>query len=444
MELPVIFTQSLWRDEAFSALIAVKAPWDIVTSLIRDQSPPLYFLILHYWIQFFGSSESMMRILSAFWYVGLVVVVYLIAGEYIRNWLGRALVAFTVLFNPLIVQYAAEARPYMMFATLTTIGVYLLLKKRYVVSGILFGLGTLTHNFGLFNLAAVLLWWIYMYRSQIKESLWDGAKFFIPAGILSSLWIAVTILQFSRIAGSFWITENSLNMFADMLQTFTRGEIWHESYAAIYFFSLIMIAVGVSYFIAPKHKQLSPVATLAGFLSIIPIGITYIISHVKTPIYYDRYMIASLPMIIIAISYGVTRLWEERRVTRRGLVLLIIAFMYSTFVSASQINDTSTKPPLNWAVSQVIEQAHTGDIVISEDIINFLETKWYMRNNSNHLPTYTDFQGAQFPYYLGASAFDPQDVITSLPEGKAVWIIQTNGGYHQYVPGEVLSTAKPE
>jgi hypothetical protein len=27
MELPVIFTQSLWRDEAFSALIAVKSPW---------------------------------------------------------------------------------------------------------------------------------------------------------------------------------------------------------------------------------------------------------------------------------------------------------------------------------------------------------------------------------------------------------------------------------
>jgi hypothetical protein len=342
------------------------------------------------------------------------------------------------------VQYAAEARPYMMFATLTSLGVYLLLKKKYIVSGVVFGLATLTHNFGLFNLTAVLLWWIYTYREHLKESLWSGAKFFIPAGVLSSLWIAVTVLQFSRIAGSFWITENSLNMFADMLQTFTRGEIWHESYAAIYFFSLIMLVVGVSYFIAPKHKQLSPVATLAGFLSLIPIGITYVISHFKTPIYYDRYMIASLPMIIIAISYGVTRLWEERRVTRRGLTLLIVAFMYSTFVSASQINDTSTKPPLNWAASQVIEEAHTGDIVISEDIINFLETKWYMRNNSKHLPAYTDFQGIDFPYYLGASAFDPQDVITSLPAGKTVWIIQTNGGYHKYVPGEVLSTGKPQ
>lgn len=444
MELPVIFTQSLWRDEAFSALIAVKAPWDIITSLIRDQSPPLYFLLLHYWIQFFGSSESMMRILSAFWYVGLVIVVYLIAGEYIRNWLGRALVACAVLFNPLIVQYAAEARPYMMFATLTTLGVYLLLKKKYIASGILFGLATLTHNFGLFNLAAVFFWWIYTYKSHLQESLWDGAKLFIPAGILSSLWSAVTILQFSRIAGSFWITENSFNMFADMLQTFTRGEIWHEAYAAIYFFSLIMLVIGVSYFIAPKKKNLSPVATLAVFLSIVPICITYIISHFKTPIYYDRYMIASLPMIIITVSYGVTKLWEERRVTRIGLTILIMSFMYSTFVSASQINDTSTKPPLNWAVSQVIEQARPGDIVISEDIINFLETKWYMRNNSKHLPAYTDFEGEQFPYYLGASAFDAGDVLTRLPEGKNVWIVQTNGGYHKYVPGEILSTGKPQ
>jgi 4-amino-4-deoxy-L-arabinose transferase-like glycosyltransferase len=444
MDLPLLFTQSFWRDEAFTALIAVKSPWEIILSLIKDQSPPLYFLLLHFWMQFFGTSEYMIRLLSAFWYIGLIIAVYLLAGEYIQNWLGRAVVAASIFLNPLLIQYAAEARPYMMYACLTSFGVYFLVKKKYILSGIIFGLASLTHNFGLFNIVAVFFWWIYEYRSGLKNSLWNSIKFFVPAALLSGLWVIITIVQFNRINGTFWITENSMNMFIDMLQSFTRGEIWNPNFAATYVISLIMIVVGASYFIAPQKKNLNQTATLALFLSIIPPVITYLISHFKTPIYHDRYLLASLPMIVIAVSYGVTRLWEERRVTRIGLTVLIGIFLSTIFISSSQINNTSNKPPINWAVSQVIEQARPGDIVISEDIINFLETKWYMRNNAKSLPAYTDFQGDTFPYYIGAPAFDSGDIITSLPPGKDVWVIQIDGGYHKYVPGEVLSTGKPQ
>ena len=444
MNIPLIFAQSFWRDEAFSALIAVKPPWEIILSLVKDQSPPLYFLFLHYWIQLFGTSEYMIRLLSMFWYIGLVIVVYLIAGEYIRNWLGRAVIAAAVFLNPLLIQYAAEARPYMMYTFLTTLGVYLLIKKKYIFSGIMFGLASLTHNFGLFNLFAVFCWWIYTYRVRLKESLIDGAKFFLPAGLLSMLWVGITLLQFNRITGAFWITEKTFNMFSDMLQMFTKGEIWHESHAAVYIISLMLIVVGVSYFIAPRKKVINELASLAISISIIPILMTYVISHFSTPIYHDRYLLASLPMWIIGVSYGVTRLWEERRVVRWGLAVLIIVFFYTTFTSVTQIMATSIKPPINWAVREALSKASPGDVIISEDVINFLEVKWYAHENAKHIPVHTVFQGEQFPYFIGISAFDSGDVLSSLPAGNHIWVVQIDGGLHEYVPGETLSTGQPQ
>lgn len=442
MNIPIILTQSFWRDEAFTMLISIKTPWEIIQALIHDQSPPLYFLLLHYWIQFFGTGEYEVRLLSVLFYGGLAILMYFIASEYIKSWVGRALVSAIILFNPLLIQYAAEARPYMMYTFLTTLGVYFLIKRWYVLSGMVFGLATFTHNFGLFYLTAVFLWWVYEYRENLKQSLPAALRFFIPAGILSGLWSIVTIFQFNRISGNFWLSEKTLNMFIDMLETFTRGEILHQTSTVLYLLSLLLIVVGSSYFIAPKKKHLIPLATLAWFLSIIPICLTYLISRFKTPIYYDRYLLASLPMIVIILSYGVTRLWEERRFTRIGLSVLIGVYLITAALSAHQVAQTSIKPPINWAVGEVLRVANPGDSIVTEDVINFLETKWYARNNEKGISAFTVFQGDDFPYFLGISAFDPEDVKSVVPENTNLWVIQIDGGYHIYTPGEVLSTEK--
>lgn len=440
MNIPLILTQSFWRDEAFTMLISIKTPWEIIQALIHDQSPPLYFLTLHYWIQLFGTGEYEVRLLSVVFYLGLAVLMFFITGEYIKNWLGRVLVSMTILSNPLLIQYAAEARPYMMYTFLTTLGVYFLLKRWYVFSGMVFGLATCTHNFGLFNLTAVLLWWVYEYRENLKQSLPTALRFFIPAGILSGLWSIVTIFQFSRITSNFWLSENTLNMFVDMLETFTRGEIWHQTSHVLYLLSLLLIVVGSSYFIAPRKKQLTQLVTLAMHISIIPICLTYLVSRFTAPIYYDRYLLASLPMIIVALSYGVTKLWEERRFTRIGLGALIGVYLITAALSASQVAQTSIKPPINWAVGEVLRLAQPGDSIVTEDVINFLEAKWYARGNEKNVSTFTVFQGDDFPYFLGISAFDPEDVKSVVPENTNLWVIQIDGGFHKYTPGEVLSS----
>src|SRR3989344_2939011 len=62
---PLYFmTQSLWRDEAFSYLLAQKSIIDIIRLTAQDFNPPFYYIMLHFWISIFGKSEIALRSLS--------------------------------------------------------------------------------------------------------------------------------------------------------------------------------------------------------------------------------------------------------------------------------------------------------------------------------------------------------------------------------------------
>ncbi len=57
-----IGSKSLWIDEAFSVWIARQSLSEALSWLVRiDQHPPLYYLLLHYWMTLFGDSEAVVR-----------------------------------------------------------------------------------------------------------------------------------------------------------------------------------------------------------------------------------------------------------------------------------------------------------------------------------------------------------------------------------------------
>ena len=62
------FTQSFWRDEVFSVLVAQQPISSYFTKLSFE--PPLYYLLLHGWIKLWGTSEIAARSLSL---VGLML-----------------------------------------------------------------------------------------------------------------------------------------------------------------------------------------------------------------------------------------------------------------------------------------------------------------------------------------------------------------------------------
>jgi 4-amino-4-deoxy-L-arabinose transferase-like glycosyltransferase len=103
---------SVWNDEAFSSFYykyGIKFLW--TEGLSKESSPPLYYMMVGAWIQFFGDSETALRSLSAVSSTLAVILVYVLGRTLLDK--KKALVA-AMLFAVSATQiyYAQEARPY--------------------------------------------------------------------------------------------------------------------------------------------------------------------------------------------------------------------------------------------------------------------------------------------------------------------------------------------
>jgi 4-amino-4-deoxy-L-arabinose transferase-like glycosyltransferase len=111
----------LWLDEALSINIARLPLSDLHAALRHDGAPPLYYLLLHFWIQAFGIGDLATRSLS-----GLISLATLPLAWFAGRRLGGRRVAwFTVLVlavSPYAVLYATSTRMYALVMLLALAG----------------------------------------------------------------------------------------------------------------------------------------------------------------------------------------------------------------------------------------------------------------------------------------------------------------------------------
>lgn len=160
--------QSLWLDEAVQAITAQKSLSFIAEEIKGDFHPPLYHLLMHFWVRVFGSSEISLRFPSVLFGIGTVWAVYLIAREVSdqgsvigdqgsgvgRDERGihwslftgrrspvadhRSLLPLTVALlmatAPFHVYYSQEARMYSLAALLTSFSIYLFIRTLKLIN----------------------------------------------------------------------------------------------------------------------------------------------------------------------------------------------------------------------------------------------------------------------------------------------------------------------
>lgn len=203
--------ESIWYDEAYSAIMADYSLGEIVTFIGYDNHPPLYYLLLRMVRVVLGNSDWALRFLSVLGAVGLVG---LGAGP-VRRIFGNKtafIYAVLVLFTPAILIYAHEARMY-------TLAIF------FVTAGVLYGYLAAQHNrtdywacFGLATLAAaylhyyalmaafythlfVFLWILTKKREYLRPYLITGAA--VLVGYLP--WLIVFIGQIMDVNSGFWL-----------------------------------------------------------------------------------------------------------------------------------------------------------------------------------------------------------------------------------------------
>lgn len=125
----ISLNQSLWLDEAITALAIKNNSFIglIISFAPGDFHPPLYYLFLKLWTNFFGYSEIALRFPSIIFSLGTGVFIFLIGKKKI-GLIGM----FLWMINPLAVYYAQEARMYSLAAFAVAGAMYFFLQKKWL------------------------------------------------------------------------------------------------------------------------------------------------------------------------------------------------------------------------------------------------------------------------------------------------------------------------
>src|SRR6266849_1006024 len=128
-------SESLWLDEAYSIYTSQESLPEIVPEISKDVHPPLYYFALHYWLKFFGDSESATRSLSVVFGVIAIPWIYGLASLLFDRMTGL-FSAVLLAWSHFNIEYSQEARMYELLALLSLGSFYFFLKLLKEETGI--------------------------------------------------------------------------------------------------------------------------------------------------------------------------------------------------------------------------------------------------------------------------------------------------------------------
>jgi mannosyltransferase len=118
--------KGMWLDETFSVWLASHSIVDMLQWMVRiDQHPPLYYLLLHYWIALRGDTPDQVRMLSVLFGAATIPVIYLIGKRLSGMVVGLAAAVF-LAFSPFNIFFAQETRMYTLLVFNAAVAIYAL------------------------------------------------------------------------------------------------------------------------------------------------------------------------------------------------------------------------------------------------------------------------------------------------------------------------------
>ncbi|WP_189385297.1 glycosyltransferase family 39 protein [Advenella faeciporci] len=348
---------SYWWDELYS-VTASSLPMEEMFSkfIMKDVHPPLYQMILSFWINLFGTSEFATRSLS--------LLFSLLAISFFSYWvlknipLGLSTVAIVIFSTSFLFSfYAQETRSYAMMLFLSTLLTITTLKFLTKNSSLIFALListlslllSLTHYFG-FIFSGLVLLYLFITIKPLKFRI----SFFL-AGLTTLVWPIVHFLLgnlSSKTGGDFWIksegVQTTLKIFFNALtqQTLILKYIFFNS-TTIFSITGVFIYIG---FTAYLLKILQSKSVISGITSkiIFKFSTSIIFLFVfcvalidlHTPISTYRNFIVLLPIFSIFIAYLFFAFYQMKIFH----FLLVIAFGLSA-ISIAYLETKSKQYP---------------------------------------------------------------------------------------------------
>jgi uncharacterized membrane protein len=408
------FNASLWGDEAFSAVLSMNSVSKIIAIIIKDTSPPLYNLTLHFWYQIFGTSEIAIRALSFLYYLLTIFFVYKIGTLFWSKKTGliAAVVAF---FNPFFFIYAFEGRMYSILALGVAASMYFFLKRNWVGYVIAAVWALYSHHFSIFALFVQGLWFIYEFLAGDKKTAKSMFKSFIAIFLLYIPWLYPLYKQVTMVGGGFWLGTPTTTDLRNLIYEYLAEGIKFPLNIPLIDKNLEQIALYLVFIILILRNWLRDIKKTLFLISwfLGPIILTWLVSQKFQSIFYNRYLLYTIPASMLVISSN-----------RRKVSIFLISVLIALFAVIDLNYFTHpTKKPFSDLATYVKETQQEGDILInwSGRAHHLWETKYYGIPAPIYLP-----QG-ELPYYVGTAQMTDSDIAREIyPGTKRVVVITSD------------------
>ena len=396
---------SLWGDEAFSAVLAQKDFIPMLQVVMRDTSPPLFYIFMFFWMRIFGSSEVSIRSLSFIFYLGTVWIIYLIAKRLFgrREAIWAAALTF---FNPFLFPYAFEGRMYFTLLFFTSLSYYFFIKKHRAGHILSSAAALYSHHFAIF---AVFTQFLYSFFEVISKNkpvrtrhFWKLAKHYAAIALLYTPWLYPFYLQTKLVAGGFWLGKPQAKAIIDSFSNFVKGNTsvftWQEKLPILAFLILLLRKWS-------KKERGQDILLLAWIT--VPILTTWLVSQTKLSIFYERYLLYSVPPLMLLIAS------RTRKLAIPLKVILLFAFVLISFQLFTKPYKRPFKKLANFTKAY-LNQKEYFLINYNGSAHHLWETKYYKIDAPLYVPS------GELPFYVGTAQMTEDDLIRKLPEDKII------------------------
>ncbi|MHC4282553.1 MAG: glycosyltransferase family 39 protein, partial [Planctomycetota bacterium] len=342
----------VWRDESFSINVGSMPLHMVLDITINDMHPPLHLTLLHFWMKTFGSSTFSVRMLSLIFGMLTIYFTYLLSTLVFSNPTYRLLTALFASINPLLIVFSQEARAYSMFTTFTAAAIYFACRMNsksrlntYFYFILFSILGLYTHNLFPMILSSImiatLIGILYPTSHRTKLSLVfrhgdfkRAAVSYVCISLCYLPWLAIIAQQYAKMENEgFWLQFNPIRDAIDTYGWFFTSQSYNRSFTVLNWFAYsfirifaIWLSIGGIVLEFGKSTRYSPKLS---WLVLLMLGTIYLISF-KTPLYYVRYLIFVVPILLTLLSYGIRDFLAL--FGRKPAIVLTVVFITSNLV----------------------------------------------------------------------------------------------------------------
>lgn len=415
LRLYQIGAESLWVDEFHS--------FRDTANLSLNPSRILYFALLRLWM-IFGTSDAWLRGLSAVFGIGCVFLIYQLGYRLVGRTTGL-LAAFMLAVSPLFIHHSQEVRMYMLSTFLTMGGTLALVSvfEQFTFTGL-----------GLWAVARLLA--IFTTPLNVLILLPDGLLIFLRFRNQRRIFLAIgaSILAAIAVFIGFLVIQKS--PFIQAVQSFISSvkdrvpgipEVIGQLPAATVYWPMQQMPRSILWFYGIYSLVL---LFVLGFLifnqarsarhnwlavwAFLPLGILLVSSYAVGYLWSPRYLLLSIPYVIILLAAGFLQVWRWKR----GVAAMVV-LIYAVALGGGLLHYYGENNRTDWrgAVQAINTAEQPGDVVVVPSA--FIRDRVFDRYYSGSAPIYL-IPELRFTQNIDQSAIE--QTLEQLPGGSRLWL----------------------